>query len=90
MTKKEYNAELKRINQSIELLKELQEKYSKFAQNMENELHVRIEYGDKWNTLEDNISILNDELRSLENRWNTRNWTEQDWAQYSLVCNNID
>lgn len=90
MTKKEYNTELKRLNESIELLKSIQEKYAAFAQNMENELHIRIEYGDKWNLLEDNISILNGEIRSLENRWSTRNWTSQDWASYSLVCSNID
>lgn len=90
MTKKKYNLEFKRINTAIELLKELQEKYMSFAQNTENDLQIRTQYGDRWNEIEDTISILNNELRNLEHQWETRNWNGQDWAEYSLVCANID
>lgn len=90
ISKKEYNTEVKRVNEAIEVLKQLQEKQHQIAQNKENDLQIREVAGDCWNTLEDSIYILQEELKDLENRWETKNWTTSDWMEYDLVRNNID
>lgn len=90
ISKKEYNAEVKRVNEAIEVLKRVQEKQSQIAQNQENDLQIRDVAGDNWNTLEDSIYLLQEELKDLEHRWETRDWTTSEWMEYDLVSNNID
>ena len=49
-----------------------------------------LERGDAINKLHDAIADEERELKHLESRWNTRNWTGSDWNSYALVAANID
>lgn len=55
---------------------------------------ARVAAGGPWpyktNRVYDREYTLQQAIRDLDRRWDTRNWTTQDWADYWLVANNID
>lgn len=44
----------------------------------------------KLNAMHDRVWKLEQAIKDLESRWDTRNWTAGDWASHSLVAQNID
>lgn len=44
----------------------------------------------KLNRLHDKVAAFDQDIKALDSRWNTRNWTAGDWASYELVTSNID
>jgi len=42
------------------------------------------------NSMYDQEWELEQEIKSLDRAWATRDWTSQDWQRYSLIVNNID
>lgn len=44
----------------------------------------------KINRLHDKVADLDQQIKDLDDRWNTRNWTASDWARHALVTSNID
>ncbi len=51
---------------------------------------VSIDEGDSINAMHDKVAELEQAIKDMERRWNTRNWTAGDWASYELVAANID
>lgn len=51
---------------------------------------VSIEEGDSINDMHDKVADLERDIRHLESRWDTRNWTAGEWASYDLITSNID
>jgi len=45
---------------------------------------------DSINAMHDKVSELEQAMKDLDRRWNTRNWTFGDWASYELIAQNID
>jgi hypothetical protein len=45
---------------------------------------------DAWNAAHDQTWELEQERHAIEQRWNRRNWTWQDYSEYELVSQNID
>lgn len=88
ITKKEYLKQqeeiITKINNLEELLKSLPLETEGLPQNIIN--HI----GDTWNAAYDTIHELKGELHFLDQKWDRRNWTQQDYNEWELVSNNID
>lgn len=46
--------------------------------------------GERINAQHDRIDDLERALRDLDDEWETRHWTTQDWAEWELITRNID
>ncbi len=84
ITKKEYQERQKVLLEAIDEQKEIQKQIEKMFNDDDYSL------GDKWNDAEDKIYDLEKELNFLDDEWDTRNWTGQDWNEWDLISNNID
>jgi len=45
---------------------------------------------EEWDALYDAEYNLEQEIKDLDHKYQTRNWTTADWSSYDLVCRNID
>lgn len=51
---------------------------------------VSIDEADSINDMHDKVSELEQMIKDLEGRWQTRNWSGSDWNTHSLIAQNID
>lgn len=96
ITKKEYNtmkielqAKITNMKKKLQALLDWSDTldYNNLTEHTRHKLNVIGEY---WNGLHDKQRDLEKELDSLDNRWDTRNWTGSDWNTYALMVANID
>ena len=88
ITKREYTKQSAALNAK---LAELNEKAATMIAVIEAEGRLCKEAeGDTLNDTWDAITATEQELKSLDNEWDTRNWDSQTWYQWSLVAANCD
>ena len=76
-----------RIAEAQQALTDLQNTIEAARKAVENGLSASLI---DWVAMYDAESELEDSIKSLERRRDTRNWNHQDWALHSLVMQNID
>lgn len=81
ITKREYTKQMNDLTTRKNIL----EAY--IAKIIDNEM---VEKYDGLNAKHDKVWKLEQDIKALENRWNTRNWTANDWNSHALVAQNID
>jgi DNA repair exonuclease SbcCD ATPase subunit len=88
ITKNEYQAKKMEIETKIikleNLLKSLPLETEGIPQHIVNLI------GDTWNATHDEIEELENELQFLDQQWNRRDWTQQEYNEWELISDNID
>lgn len=81
ITKREYTKQMNELTSRKAIL----EAY--IAKIIDNEM---VEKYDGLNAKHDKVAKLEQDIKDLEWRWDTRNWNGSDWNSWSLVAQNID
>ncbi|MGL5329293.1 MAG: hypothetical protein ACRDD7_08495 [Peptostreptococcaceae bacterium] len=91
ITKKEYDFQMNNLKDSLQVvqdtLQHLKQKYENNIGQYEIDYSENVDY---WNDLHDLQYEIEKEIRLLDDKWDTRNWTQQDWNEHELVSMNID
>lgn len=86
LTKREYT---KQMNELVSLKASVQIEID-FRIAAIGDRQISINEADSINDMHDKVSELEQSIKDLDSRWNTRNWTYADWTCYELASQNID
>lgn len=81
ITKREYTKQMNELTTALVALE------ADIARIIDNEIVAEF---DGLNAKHDQVWEMEQAIKALESRWNTRNWTGGDWSSYELVTSNID
>ena len=89
LSKRMYQAERQALNDQIDHLQAICKEFEDLAGYNPKNYNLS-QIGDKWNNYQDLIYDLQQDVKFLDDKFEKRDWSHQDYVQYDLITNNID
>ena len=89
LSKRMYEAERQALNDQIEHLQVICKEFEDLSDYNPKNYNLS-QIGDQWNNYQDLIYDLQQDVKFLDDKFEKRDWSHQDYVQYDLIANNID
>jgi len=89
LSKRVYEAERQALNDQIEHMQAICKEFEELSDYNPKNYNLS-QIGDKWNEYHDLIHEMQQDVKFLDDKFDKRNWTHQDYVQSDLIANNID